>query len=125
MSLPPNQGLTITGGTTINGGVTLTSQVSQTPPGIAYTTMDGYANGHGWTIQQYGPNTIWIPWTGSGYNSDVGTPLPTAGQTVRDTNGNTATIYHVDSNNGDYETKLIYLTTSVPGFAGDGIVYIQ
>ena len=115
--------LTINGGITFNGGFTLTSQVVQLPPGIAYTTMDGYANGFGWTVQQNGPNTIWIPWTDSGQN--VGLTLPTAGQTVRDTNGNTATIDHVLNNPGPYDTQLIYLTTSVPGFAGDGTVYIQ
>jgi len=93
-------------------------------PGVSYTTMSGYANGNGWTTQNYGDNTIWIPWTGSGYNADVGTPLPTAGQVVTDTNGNSAVIDHVADNRGSYDTIILYLTTSVPGFASDGSVTI-
>jgi len=91
---------------------------------VNYTTMSGYDNGHGWTTQNYGTNTIWIPWTGSGYNVDVGTPLPTPGQIVTDSNGNSAVVDYLQDNPGPYDTKVIHLTTSVPGFASDGIVSI-
>jgi hypothetical protein len=110
---------TITGGLRITGGL----KIQSPPPGVPYTTMSGYDNGNGWTTQTYGSDTIWIPWTGSGQNG--GLNVPTAGQTVRDVNGNTATIDHVNNNNGAYQTKLIYLTASAPGFYTDGIVYIE
>ena len=122
-------GLTINGGITFNGGFTLKSQVIDptTPPGTPYTTWSGLASGdnpYGWTTQQYGDTTISIPWQWGGYNMTQA--RPTAGQTVTDVGGHTATISSVTNNaGGGGMNLLITLTSSAPGFATDTIVYIQ
>ena len=95
--------------------------------GTVYTTWGGLNvndNPYNWTTQQYGANTISIPWQWGGYNMTQSRPV--AGQTVFDNMGNSATISLVNNNaGGSGMNLLIYLTTSVAGFANDTSVTIR
>ena len=105
----------------------LSSQYELSDLGTVYTTWSGLNvndNPYNWTTQQYGDNTISIPWQWGGYNMTQSRPIP--GQTVFDNSGHSATISLVNNNAGGAGMNLIiYLTTSVPGFANDTFVTIR
>jgi len=105
----------------------LSSQYELSDLGTVYTTWGGLNvidNPYNWTTQQYGANTISIPWQWGGYNMTQSRPV--AGQTVFDNMGNSATISLVNNNaGGGGMNLLIYLTTSVAGFANDTSVTIR
>jgi hypothetical protein len=104
-----------------------TSQYQLSDLGTVYTTWGGLNvndNPYNWTTQQYGADTISIPWQWGGYNMTQSRPI--SGQIVSDNMGNSATILSVNNNaGGGGMNLLIYLTTSVPGFANDTSITIR
>ena len=109
-------GITFGAGITLGHGITLGATGSGAN---SYSTWSGLAAGdnpHGWTTQQYGANTVSIPWQWGGYN--MSKSRPTVGQTVSDGLGHTATIQSVTDNPGaSGDNLLIYLTSSQPAWA--------